>query len=586
MLDHNSSIVGSPVRAAFLSLLVLFLPALAPGASPPARGVAPGRFVMAPDGRTTAEAFSVKDALVDQLLAAQLEEEIEVPGWPIAPGVRSDLRLTRHDVYAPDARLYEIRGGKKTEVPRSRWHFFWGEVQSMPGGRALLIVDPDDRTIRGQSDAPGGLCELRAPSSDRPHENLVAPIESFFPPGALSNGNPIWTCGQESLPPIAPPFEIHSPDSGASTGVAPEAIQWLHLATIAVDTDNELMSLKFADNVANATNYVAQLFAAITVGYERDLKVRLLQGNTTYRVSTTTDPYTGGTTSADQTKLQEFSTYWSTNYGSVTRALAMMLSGKQASTNSSSGIAWINSLCNTSYGYSFTQVFKFGGATGSSDALVVGHEVGHNFGSPHTHCYSPPIDNCYNTEAGCYAGTKTCPASATINGVPNVTGTWMSYCHLSGIAGCTSSQVFHPTTVTLLNGYVQSKVGVCIFPSGTPVEASPGSQMRLQKAGGVSTQLPVTFSPSCGATRHTVYTGSIANLASAGVSWTARYCLFDNSGNLTFDPAAATNFYFVVAGNNGTQEGSYGHNSSGAELPAAPVGGGCNYTRVLGGVCP
>jgi len=134
----------------------------------------------------------------------------------------------------------------------------------------------------------------------------------------------------------------------------------------------------------------------------------------------------------------------------VPRALAAMLSGTSSSSYSASGIAWLGGLCSTSFGYSFSKVFKTNYLAG--DAKLVGHEIGHNFGSPHTHCYSPPIDTCWNQE--CYTGTTSCPGGP---------GTVMSYCHLTG---CGSTLDFHPTVIdNILTNNVAPATGVCLFAS-------------------------------------------------------------------------------------------------------------------------
>jgi hypothetical protein len=72
------------------------------------------------------------------------------------------------------------------------------------------------------------------------------------------------------------------------------------------------------------------------------------------------------------------------------------------------------------------------------DIVVVTHEIGHNFNSPHTHCYSgisgpDPIDECYNGQcgsSGCYCGSESLPAGCPASG--QGCGTIMSYCHTLG----------------------------------------------------------------------------------------------------------------------------------------------------------
>ena len=128
---------------------------------------------------------------------------------------------------------------------------------------------------------------------------------------------------------------------------------------------------------------------------------------------------------------------------------------------------------------------------------------------------------------------------------------------------------------------MDSKVGVCVFPvdGGNPKEASPQGTMTAQRGNGGA--VAVSYSPACGATEHTVYAGNLATLRTGGLAWSQRFCSLGATGSLSFTPSG--DVYFVIAGNNGTTEGSYGLTST-AERPAAGSGGACAYVQDLQGL--
>jgi hypothetical protein len=455
------------------------LPALAVEAA--VKAGPPGRLVDAPDGKSQMEVLSLDPGLAPALLAVPLEGSLRIEDWPVAPGVRRAVVVARHDVYSPDAKIVAIDGGREVEVPRSSLVFLWGSAEGDGSTVSLITVDPDTGEVSGSSMSPDGSFDLVPPSGARA-QHLLARADALRP---VAEGEE-FQCGFGDLPRDEAREQILAERRRSPS---PQVLTSLHTGVVAVDTDNEFMGTKFANNTTNATNYIAQLFAGLNTIYQRDLFVQLYQGYTVLRPSTTADPYVenaGG--NADGPKLTEVSEYWNANYSGIERMLLIMLSGKQPNTGWS-GVAWIGGLCSNYYGVSFNQVFRTGTTAGSGDFQLLGHEMGHNFGSRHTHCTDTnaglsgmqPIDFCWSSECGANwnpPSGEVCPASFTINpanGAPvtNVRGTIMSYCHL---IGCAVTNVFHPQSISIAIGpEIDFAVGQCIFPqAGNPAPTVTG----------------------------------------------------------------------------------------------------------------
>ena len=121
---------------------------------------------------------------------------------------------------------------------------------------------------------------------------------------------------------------------------------------------------------------------------------------------------------------------------------------------------------------------------------------------------------------------------------------------------------------------------------GAPGEASaqsePAEQMRAayNKTTGL---IDVEFTPACDASEHTIYFGHLADVASYG--YTGAACGRGQSGTTSFDPAGVTDAYFLIVGNTGAVEGSYGTDSLGAQRPEDLGTAACDLPRDLSGTC-
>jgi hypothetical protein len=91
-----------------------------------------------------------------------------------------------------------------------------------------------------------------------------------------------------------------------------------------------------------------------------------------------------------------------------------------------------------------------------------------------------------------------------------------------------------------------------------------------------------TYTPACSATNHTVHYGplTLARL----YTYTSTACALGTSGTATFNPGT-NSYFFLMAGNDGSLEGSYGQDSHGAERPAATNASACTLPQNVNATC-
>lgn len=141
------------------------------------------------------------------------------------------------------------------------------------------------------------------------------------------------------------------------------------------------------------------------------------------------------------------------------------------------------------------------------------------------------------------------------------------------------------------NAVTHCTVANCIG-APNPKEASPsGSPLTGTK--GAGSAVDVLYTPGCGTTDHVIYWTKTASQTLVGISWANAACGRGNSGSTSFDPGALVGgewVYFLVVGQNGSKEGSYGQDFIGGiaheRAEANNAMWPCNRPQDLSGTCP
>lgn len=204
-------------------------------------------------------------------------------------------------------------------------------------------------------------------------------------------------------------------DSPQQSGLEVNSVvspQGCRLVQIYFEADYKLFQEK-GSSVQNTVNYVTSLFNQVALLYANEqINVQISQ----IKVWNAPDPYIPFTNIGSV--LNKFRTDLN---GTFNGNLAHLLTTRSLG----GGIAYVDVLCFKNYacGVSAIQTSFQNIPTYSWSVEVVTHELGHNFGSWHTHsCNWPngPLDNCYSPEGNCNPGPT-----------PTNGGTIMSYCHLT-----------------------------------------------------------------------------------------------------------------------------------------------------------
>jgi hypothetical protein len=363
----------------------------------------------------SALAQQVSDAQLLQVNFGMLTNMIENPARAISltiPGTTYTIDLARFDFMASGFQMYTKGNGLELPVAYTPGVYYRGVVNGIPGSVAAFSFYSNQ--VSGTFAIPGVgnfvLGQHTIGTAEQGHYVLYNDMNLKI---QNKNGN----CATDNLP--------QAPSKTAAKNVLNSCrdIELFILADFDMFTNAGNSTQVVGDYLFNVYNMVATLYRNEAIY----TSIKAITVNTSF------DQYSSMQNWAQSDDyLFEFGDDIQSNLHGAD--IAMLVSTVPQGLG---GIAWLDALCANYSGsgnhgpYSFCNIQgDWNGSTlpkFSWDIEVMTHEMGHNFGSPHTHsCVwngnNTAIDACVSTTGGCGNPTPKFPTNG---------GTIMSYCHLA-----------------------------------------------------------------------------------------------------------------------------------------------------------
>jgi secreted trypsin-like serine protease len=335
------------------------------------------------------------------------------------------LSLEKFDIVDSETRVLVHSHMSQTLQPLAQRHYFKGTVNAEPGSFVFWVVDAQGH-MKGIVHLDGRV-HMSEHTFDASGKSLASQYREVDAAHSLKP----FTCEADA----ATQAQFADPRSLALRQQLQDAINANTLggknltprrADMYIETDYPLFQ-KFGTSTATS-NYVTDLMAYVSAKFQSEAAARF-NIKQIYVYTTTSDPWSATTSSGALTQLRN---RWNAYpYNSLTRHHVHLLSAASLG----GGVAYLNSLNNPSFAYgvsgNLAGNFSLANPQIIWDSVVVAHEIGHSFGSDHTHSFANPYigSNVGGAIDLCTSGQLPGLGTASGGSSGQRGGLIMSYCH-------------------------------------------------------------------------------------------------------------------------------------------------------------